>query len=118
MTRDLSNLEPAPPPSPERLEHASQVLARFSEVAGLDEWRATFRRDNLECTGIWPPEMYDVGLSEFEVPIEASNLCVGDSEGSYQRQLECCRLAVRHGIERAELERSQMREALTEEEAS
>ena len=119
---DLSNLIPPALPSDDRIDHAVEILGRLTEVEGLDGWVATFRRDNLECTGVYPGRDDNPALADFYVPVELFMVDNADPEGSWQRDLaRCrlarCRLAIKHGIERHDLELDLMREAIEQSEA-
>jgi hypothetical protein len=84
----------------DRIKHATEIVVRLSQIAELNGWVATFRRDNVEFTGVWAPNP-DLDASDFEVPIE---IWVGDPSdlaGSYERHREHCLLAIRQGLERA-----------------
>jgi len=114
---DLSNLIPPALPSDDRIDHAVEILGRLTEVEGLDGWVATFRRDNLECTGVYPSRNENPVLADFYVPVELFMVDNADPEGSWQRNLARCRLAIKHGIERHDLELDLMRQAIEQSEA-
>jgi hypothetical protein len=111
--RDLTHLQSAPAPPAERIEHAARILANLGQIEELNGWDATFRLENCELTGVWPA-LADVDLTDFEAPVDHLHLDHVDPESSWQRQLQRSRLAIRQGMERANLERRLMREALEE----
>jgi hypothetical protein len=101
-------------PSEERIQHAAEILAKFGEVEAMWGWFATFRRDTLECTGVWPPRT-DQDWDDIEVPVLEFMLDCVDPVGSWERHKRRSQLAVRQGIERHDLNLELMREELGED---
>jgi hypothetical protein len=99
-------------PSDERIESAAEILQSLGETDALVGWAVTFRGDRLECTGVWPQGDTASRLDEIEIPIERTYTDSVDPEGSHRRERERCRLTVRHGLERRELDLRLMREAI------
>jgi hypothetical protein len=104
--------DPPPLPSDERIDHAVNLLSKLSEVPAVHGWIATFRRGNLECTGVWPPHEYDLAIAELEIQVPDFHIDNVDPEQSWQENVARCRLAIRHGLERCDLDLDLMREGL------
>lgn len=117
MARDLSHLTPPPVPSDERLDHATQILSRLSEVEAFAGWHATFHHHNAECTGVWPRDDEPGDLADLYVEIPPFYEDRADLGGSLDRQFARCRLAIRQAIERHDLELGLTREALEQSDA-
>jgi hypothetical protein len=109
--RRVRDLTPPPIPSDERIEAAAEILARLSEVEALAGWWAKFTRDDLNCLGVYPPKD-DEMLGEITAIVPQFQVDWVDPEGSFERNLARCRLAVRHGIEDYDLELGFMRKAI------
>jgi hypothetical protein len=95
----------------ERFKHAAEIVVRLSQIAELNGWVATFRRDNVEFTGVWPPDP-DLDATDFGVPIEGWVEDPSDLTGSYQRHRERCLLAIRQGHQRTNFQLRLLREAI------
>jgi hypothetical protein len=104
-------IEHAPDTLSERIKHASEIVVRLSQIAELNGWVATFRRDNVEFTGLWPPDA-DLDGTDFEVPIEAWVGDPSDLAGSYERHRERCLLAIQQGLMRANFQLRLVPEAI------
>lgn len=110
----MADLSPPPVPTDDQLARATEELTNMTECKALDGWVATFRREDLSCTGVWPAD-HDLGsLREFEVPVEALVLDRQDMDGCWARALRRSALGIRQGIERHDLELEMMREALAQ----
>lgn len=105
-------------PTAKRIESAAEIGQNTGEIPALVGWVATFRRDQLECTGVWPDEDTAGHLDEIEVLVGRTCTDHVDPERSHHRERERCRLAIRQAIERHELETRMMSEALTSQDAS
>ena len=89
--RDLSHLIPPPTPGDDRIEAAAEILRKLSEVEAIHGNVATFRRKNLECTGVWPADTDYGHLADVDVPVPEYYPDVVDLEGNWRRQLARCR---------------------------
>ena len=117
MKYDLSRYEPAPMPSDERIANAAEILAKMSEIDPLWGQIATFRRNTLECTGTFPADTDYRTLDAIDVPVPEFHPDMVDFDESWRQHLARCRLAIKHGIERHDLDLRLTRESLVAAEA-
>jgi hypothetical protein len=96
-------IEHGPDVMSDRIKHATEIVVRLVQIPELNGWVATFRRDNLKFSGLWPTDP-DTDTTDFEVPIEAWIEDPSDLAGSHDRQRERCLLAIRQALELADFQ--------------
>ena len=67
--RMRADLIPPPVPPDAAVDEAAETLAKLSECEALHGWVATFRRDDLRHTGVWPSEFDYGSLGEIDVEV-------------------------------------------------
>ena len=107
-----ADLIPPPVPPDAAVDEAAEILAKLSECEALHNWVATFRRDDLRHTGVWPSEFDYGSLGEIHAEVPRFFVEWDDPEHSWKQDLARCSLAIRQAVEQRDLDLELMSEAL------
>ena len=107
-----ADLIPPPVPPDAAVDEAAEILAKLSECDALHGWAATFRRDDLRHTGVWPSKFDCGSLGEIHAWVPEFLGDNVDPEHSWKQNLARCSLAIRQAVERRDLDLELLSEAL------
>ncbi len=107
-----ADLAPPPVPPDAAVDEAAEILAKLSECEALHGWVATFRRDALRHTGVWPSEFDYGSLGEIHAEVPRFVIDWVDPEHSWKQNLARCSLAIRQAVEQRDLDLELLSEAL------